>query len=69
MFTSFSPALKYRLCRGEEGASSPRQTDMANDVLDSMEKSGEAKQIFDKWFGSDTTYKLPRSFKIEPIKG
>jgi polar amino acid transport system substrate-binding protein len=42
---------------------------MANDVLDSMEKSGEAKQIFDKWFGSDTTYKLPRSFKIEPIKG
>ncbi|MFL9926873.1 ABC transporter substrate-binding protein [Herbaspirillum lusitanum] len=40
-----------------------------NGVLEGMEKSGEAKQIFDKWLGTGTQYKLQRGFKIEPIKG
>ena len=40
-----------------------------NGVLESMEKSGEAGKIFDKWLGKGTTYDLRRGFKIEPIKG
>lgn len=40
-----------------------------NSVLRSMEKSGEASKIFDKWLGSGTEYKLHRDFKAEPIKG
>ena len=40
-----------------------------NGVLEGMEKSGEAAQIFDKWLGPNTNYKLKRSFKVEPIKG
>lgn len=40
-----------------------------NNVLEAMEKSGEAAQVFDKWFGPNTAYKLRRDFKIEPIKG
>lgn len=32
-------------------------------ILD-MEKSGEAKKIFDKWFGATTPYALKRTFKI-----
>lgn len=40
-----------------------------NGVLEAMEKSGEAKQIHDKWMGPATPYKVQRGFKIEPIKG
>lgn len=40
-----------------------------NGVLSSMEKSGEAAKIFDKWLGAGTQFDLKRSFKIEPIKG
>jgi polar amino acid transport system substrate-binding protein len=40
-----------------------------NGLLASMEKSGEALQIFNKWMGTGTGYKMQRSFKIEPIKG
>ncbi|HSV36672.1 ABC transporter substrate-binding protein [Ramlibacter sp. WS9] len=40
-----------------------------NGMLESMEKSGEAAQIYDKWMGMSTIFKMPRSFKIEPIKG
>ncbi|WP_034300434.1 ABC transporter substrate-binding protein [Herbaspirillum sp. RV1423] len=40
-----------------------------NGVLENMEKTGEAKQVFDKWLGPNTAYKLHRGFKIEPIKG
>lgn len=40
-----------------------------NSALESMEKSGEANKIFDKWLGTGTTYNLRRGFKIEPIKG
>ena len=47
----------------------PTLVDAVNNALDGMEKSGEAQQIFDKWFGSSTIYKMHRDFKIEPIKG
>lgn len=40
-----------------------------NSVLDSMEQSGEAAKIFDKWLGKGTTYDLKRGFKIQQIKG
>ena len=40
-----------------------------NDVLSGMEKSGEAKKIFDKYLGTGTQFNLQRNFKIEPIKG
>lgn len=40
-----------------------------NATLQAMEKSGEAQQIFDKWLGGATSYKMKRGFKIEPIKG
>ncbi|RTQ32958.1 transporter substrate-binding domain-containing protein [Variovorax gossypii] len=40
-----------------------------NGVLESMEKSGEAARIFDKWLGTGTPYKLKRGFQSGPIKG
>jgi polar amino acid transport system substrate-binding protein len=40
-----------------------------NTTLEAMEKSGEAQQIFNKWLGTGTPYKMQRGFKIEPIKG
>jgi polar amino acid transport system substrate-binding protein len=39
-----------------------------NDALATIEKSGEAQQIFDHWLGSKSSYKMAREFKIEPIK-
>jgi polar amino acid transport system substrate-binding protein len=47
----------------------PAFTKHVNTLLESMEKSGEAGQIFDKWLGMTTNYKIKRGFKIEPIKG
>ncbi len=35
-----------------------------NQTLLEMEKSGEAKTIFEKWFGPDTPYSLERTFTI-----
>jgi polar amino acid transport system substrate-binding protein len=40
-----------------------------NAALESMEKSGEAAKIFDKWLGTGTTYNIKRGFAIQPIKG
>ncbi|BAL24220.1 ABC transporter substrate-binding protein [Azoarcus sp. KH32C] len=40
-----------------------------NGVLESLEKSGEASRIFDKWLGASTPYNMKRGFKIEAIKG
>ncbi|MDT4823193.1 L-cystine-binding protein FliY [compost metagenome] len=39
-----------------------------NDSLQKMEASGEAQQIFDKWLGANTIYKMSRTFQIAPIK-
>jgi polar amino acid transport system substrate-binding protein len=38
-----------------------------NDALQTMERSGEAQRIFDKWLGSESTFKMTREFKIHPI--
>jgi polar amino acid transport system substrate-binding protein len=35
-----------------------------NETLLDLEKSGEARRIFDEWFGPNTTTPLKRSFKI-----
>jgi polar amino acid transport system substrate-binding protein len=39
-----------------------------NNALQSMEKSGEARQIFDRWLGQTTIFKMNREFTIQPIK-
>jgi len=39
-----------------------------NKTLLEMEKSGEAKAIFDKWFGPSTQFQLDRTFKITADK-
>jgi len=40
-----------------------------NKVLDGLEASGKAAQIFDKWFGTGTPFNMKRDFRIEAIKG
>jgi polar amino acid transport system substrate-binding protein len=40
-----------------------------NALLQSMEKSGEAARLFDKWMGAQTPYKMKRGFTVAPIKG
>ncbi|TEA77561.1 ABC transporter substrate-binding protein [Allopusillimonas ginsengisoli] len=40
-----------------------------NDTLGDLEASGEAEQIFEKWFGKDTNFYTKREFKFEEIKG
>ena len=42
--------------------------DFVNKTLLEMEKSGEAKRIFDKWFGPTTQFHLQRNFKITADK-
>lgn len=39
-----------------------------NDALQQMESSGEAQQIFDKWLGASTMYRMSRDFKIGSIE-
>jgi polar amino acid transport system substrate-binding protein len=39
-------------------------TDFVNMIMVEMEKSGEAKKIFVKWFGPKTDFPLNRNFKI-----
>lgn len=43
--------------------------DQVNKVLDGMEASGKANELFDKWFGANTPYGMKRDFRIEQIKG
>ncbi|HSW64357.1 MAG TPA: ABC transporter substrate-binding protein [Dissulfurispiraceae bacterium] len=38
--------------------------DFVNKTILEMEKSGEAKKIFDKWFGPNSELPMPRTFKI-----
>jgi polar amino acid transport system substrate-binding protein len=42
--------------------------DFVNKTILEMEKSGEAKKIFDKWFGPTTQYHLQRTFTIKADK-
>lgn len=39
-----------------------------NEALMSMETTGEAQLIFDKWLGSGSPYKLQRTYKVQAIK-
>ncbi len=39
-----------------------------NDALAKMESSGESAQIFERWLGKDTLFKMEREFKTQPIK-
>jgi len=43
--------------------------DQVNSVLDGLQASGEIDQIFNKWLGDQSPYKMKRDFKIEAIKG
>jgi len=46
----------------------PALLEAVNNALKSMETSGQASEIFTKWLGADTKYKLQRSFKVgDPI--
>jgi polar amino acid transport system substrate-binding protein len=42
--------------------------DFVNKTILEMEKSGEAKKIFEKWFGPRTDFHLQRNFKITADK-
>lgn len=42
----------------------PKFLAFVNETLVDMEKSGEAKKIYEKWFGPDTATPLKRTFKI-----
>lgn len=42
--------------------------DFVNKTILEMEKSGEAKKIFEKWFGKKTDFALDRTFKITADK-
>jgi polar amino acid transport system substrate-binding protein len=42
--------------------------DFVNKTILEMEKSGEAKKIFEKWFGPKTDFHLQRNFKITADK-
>src|SRR6185369_1568034 len=42
--------------------------DFVNKTILDMEKNGEAKAIFDKWFGPNTQFHLQRNFKITADK-
>jgi polar amino acid transport system substrate-binding protein len=42
--------------------------DFVNDALLEMEKSGQAKEIFDKWFGPNTATPMKRDFTITADK-
>jgi polar amino acid transport system substrate-binding protein len=42
--------------------------DFVNNLLLEMEQNGQAKAIFDKWFGPDTATPLKRSFTITADK-
>ncbi|WP_019579785.1 ABC transporter substrate-binding protein [Pseudomonas mandelii] len=46
----------------------PQLAAAVNTALASMETSGEAQAIFDKWLGKDSEYHMQRTFKVEPIK-
>lgn len=41
-----------------------RLTKVVNDTLVELEKSGQARKIYDRWFGPSTKAPLPRDFKI-----
>lgn len=46
----------------------PAMLAAVNAALDRMEQSGELQAIFDQWLGASTTYRMTRSFQVQPIR-
>ncbi len=40
-----------------------------NAAIKKIDESGQLTQIYDKWMGKDSIYKLTRTFKVEPVNG
>jgi polar amino acid transport system substrate-binding protein len=38
-----------------------------NKIIQDMDSRGELSAIYNKWMGSDSPYKLVRTFKVEPV--
>jgi polar amino acid transport system substrate-binding protein len=38
-----------------------------NDALEKLEKSGETDALWNKWFGPNTKFNIPREKKLTPI--
>ncbi|MFM0572832.1 ABC transporter substrate-binding protein [Paraburkholderia caledonica] len=47
----------------------PKLVEAVNHALDEMESSGQSRQIFDKWLGAASPYKMKRDFANAPIPG
>ena len=46
----------------------PALLEAVNTTLARLEESGEAQKIFDRWFGTESIYKMERPFKLtEPV--
>lgn len=45
----------------------PGMVEAVNHALDKMESSGQSQQIFDKWLGAASSYKMKRDFANAPI--
>lgn len=45
----------------------PALTAKINEVLHKLDESGELNQIWDKWLGPDTEYKMTRTDKVVPL--
>lgn len=45
----------------------PAMEKAVNNALVAMDKSGEVENIFNRWMGPDTEYKMKRSFAVAPI--
>ena len=45
----------------------PRFLEAVNKILMDADRAGEITAIFNTWFGKDTTYKMERAYKVEPI--
>lgn len=43
--------------------------DKVNAALTAADADGKLDAIYDKWFGKDSKFKMPRSFKVAPIDG
>jgi polar amino acid transport system substrate-binding protein len=39
-----------------------------NEILDAADKDGGIDKIYDKWFGKDSKFNMPRTFEVAPIE-
>jgi polar amino acid transport system substrate-binding protein len=47
----------------------PALLEVVNDTLKKLEASGEAQNIFDKWIGKDSKFKIERTFTLDKAVG